>query len=195
MTTRLIETTYDTRALESPVGSLTLVGSEAGLRAILWRADDLARAGLTGAALRPGSNDVLAEAARQLEEYFAGTRTTFDLPLALEGTPFQIAAWEALQAIPYGETRSYAEQAHRIGRPRAVRAIGAANGRNPISIVLPCHRVVGSDGALTGFAGGLEAKAWLLALENARADPTCFRVGQPPVGTLANAENAVLDPA
>ncbi len=123
------------------------------------------RAGLAGATLAPGSNGVLDEAAAQLEEYFAGARTTFDLPLDLRGTPFQIAAWEALAAIPYGETRTYAEQAARIGRPDAVRAIGAANGRNPISIVLPCHRVVGSDGSLTGFAGGLEVKAALLAFE------------------------------
>ena len=170
MTTTMIETRYETREVESPFGSLTLVGSPAGLRAILWPGDDPARAGLAGAVLARGSNDVLAETARQLEEYFAGSRTSFDLPLDLEGTPFQVAAWEALAGIPYGETRSYADQAARIGRPRAVRAIGAANGRNPISIVLPCHRVVASDGSLAGFAGGLEVKAALLAFEAARAD-------------------------
>jgi len=123
------------------------------------------RAGLAGATLALGRSDVLEETAAQLEEYFARARTSFDLPLDLRGTPFQVAAWEALAAIPYGETRAYAEQAARIGRPNAVRAIGAANGRNPISIVLPCHRVVGSDGSLTGFAGGLEVKAALLAFE------------------------------
>jgi methylated-DNA-[protein]-cysteine S-methyltransferase len=172
MTTTMIETTYDTRELDSPVGSLTLVASDAGLRAILWPGDDLGRTGLAGANLAPGRNDVLDEAAAQLEEYFARVRTSFDLPLDLQGTPFQVAAWEALATIPYRETRTYAEQAARLGRPNAVRAIGAANGRNPISIVLPCHRVVGSDGSLTGFAGGLETKAALLAFEHAHASRT-----------------------
>ncbi len=153
------------RAFASPFGSLTLVGSRAGLRAILWPADDPARAGLSSARLEQGRLDVLDETAQQLDEYFAGARTTFDLPLDLEGTEFQLAAWEALAEIPYGETRSYVEQAARIGRPAAVRAIGTANGRNPISIVLPCHRVVGSDGALRGFAGGLEVKEALLSFE------------------------------
>ena len=101
-------------------------------------------------------------------EYFARVRTAFDLPLDLEGTPFQLEAWRALAEIPYGETRTYAEQASRIGRPAATRAVGAANGRNPLSLVLPCHRVVGSTGSLTGFAGGLEAKASLLAFEASR---------------------------
>ena len=169
MTTTMIETRYDTLELDSPVGSLALVASGAGLRAILWPRDDPGRAGLAGATLVPGRSDVLDEAAAQLEEYFACVRTSFDLPLDLQGTPFQIAAWEALAAIPYGETRTYAEQAARIGRPDAVRAIGAANGRNPISIVLPCHRVVGSDGALRGFAGGLDVKAALLAFEHEHA--------------------------
>jgi methylated-DNA-[protein]-cysteine S-methyltransferase len=172
MTTTMIETRYDTRELDSPVGLLTLVASEAGLRAILWPGDDPARAGLAGTTLVPGRSGVLDEAALQLQEYFARVRTSFDLPLDLEGTPFQVAAWEALAAIPYGETRTYAEQAVLTGRPNAVRAIGAANGRNPVSIVLPCHRVVGSDGALRGFAGGLDVKATLLAFEHARASPT-----------------------
>jgi len=170
MTTTMIETTYDTRELDSPVGSLTLVASDAGLRAILWPGDDLGRTGLAGGTLVPGRSDVLDVAAAQIEEYFARVRTSFDLPLDLEGTRFQVAAWEALAEIPYGETRTYAEQAVRIGRPGAARAIGAANGRNPISIVLPCHRVVGSDGSLTGFAGGIETKAALLAFEAAGAD-------------------------
>ena len=116
--------------------------------------------------MRPGTVDLLDETARQLDEYFAGTRTDFDLPLDLHGTAFQLAAWQALAEIPYGETRTYAEQAASArARPAAVRAVGAANGRNPLSIVLPCHRVVGSDGALRGFAGGLDAKAALLAFE------------------------------
>lgn len=161
--TPLTSTTYD-----SPVGTLTLVGGPVGLRAVLWSDDRAARAGLRRTALVPGAAPALAATARQLDEYFAGTRTTFDLPLDLQGTPFQLAAWRALAAIPYGETRTYAQQAAAIGTPAAVRAVGAANGRNPLSIVLPCHRVVGSDGGLRGFGGGLEAKEWLLRFERAR---------------------------
>jgi methylated-DNA-[protein]-cysteine S-methyltransferase len=156
------------RSLASPFGTLTIVGSSDGLRAILWPGDDPARAGLGGVPVRPRSDRVLDETASQLEAYFAGTRTSFDLRLDLRGTAFQIEAWLALREIPYGETRSYAEQAARLGRPTAFRALGAANGRNPISIVLPCHRVVGSDGALRGFAGGLGTKAALLAFEQGR---------------------------
>ena len=158
--TTLTSTPYD-----SPVGTLTLVGGSAGLRAVLWSGDRAARAGLGRIALVHGETPALADAARQLDEYFAGTRTAFDLPLELQGTPFQLAAWQALAEIPYGETRTYAQQAAVIGRPTAVRAVGAANGRNPLSIVLPCHRVVGSDGGLRGFGGGLEVKEWLLAFE------------------------------
>ena len=108
---------------------------------------------------------MLAVAAAQLSEYFAGTRQEFDLPLDLDGTAFQRRAWTALAKIPYGETRSYGEQARRLGVPRAARAIGAANGANPLPIVLPCHRLVGADGSLTGFGGGLETKRWLLEFE------------------------------
>jgi methylated-DNA-[protein]-cysteine S-methyltransferase len=103
----------------------------------------------------------------QLEEYFAGARRDFDVPLAPQGTGFQLAAWRALRDIPYGETRSYAAQARAIGRPDAVRAVGAANGRNPISIIVPCHRVVGADGSLTGYGGGIDRKRWLLEHERA----------------------------
>jgi methylated-DNA-[protein]-cysteine S-methyltransferase len=108
---------------------------------------------------------VLRAAAAQLAEYFAGKRRTFDLPLAPHGTPFQLAVWSALRAIPYGETRNYAELARAIGRPTASRAVGAANGKNPLGIIVPCHRVIGASGALTGYAGGLSAKRWLLELE------------------------------
>lgn len=166
MTTLMTQLT--SRTVDSPFGALTAVASDEGVRAILWPTDDLARAGLAGSRIEKGHSDVLDETARQLAEYFAGTRTAFDLPLDLRGTAFQLAAWRALAAIPYGETRSYAEQAARIGRPAAVRAVGAANGRNPVSIVLPCHRVVGSGGELRGFAGGLEVKQALLQLEAAR---------------------------
>ena len=103
------------------------------------------------------------QAAEQLHAYFAGRRRQFELPLAPQGTEFQRAAWQALAKIPYGETRSYAQQAAGLGRPAATRAVGAANGRNPLPIVLPCHRVIGANGALTGFGGGIEVKRWLLA--------------------------------
>lgn len=174
MTTLLAPTDLTAQRLETPLGPLTLVGSAAGLRAILWPEDDPARVGLAGlvAALPTASAGVLDDVAEQLAEYFAGSRTAFDLPLDLRGTAFQLAAWNALAEIPYGETRTYAEQAARIGRPAAVRAVGAANGHNPLSIVLPCHRVVGSDGALRGFAGGLDAKAALLAFERVHASRT-----------------------
>lgn len=110
-------------------------------------------------------DDRLSGMANQLDEYFAGDRVGFDVPLAARGTPFQRRVWEALRGIPYGETTSYAELARRIGQPNAVRAVGAANGRNPIAIVVPCHRVIGADGSLTGYGGGLERKGALLELE------------------------------
>jgi methylated-DNA-[protein]-cysteine S-methyltransferase len=118
-----------------------------------------------------GDEAVLAEACRQLSEYFDGKRTAFDLPLRPAGTPFQQAVWVALRAIPAGETRSYADIARAVGRPSAVRAVGAANGANPIAIVVPCHRVIGSSGALTGYAGGLPTKKWLLAFEGRLSAP------------------------
>ena len=165
MTTLMAPAPPTTRRVDSPFGPLTIVGSTAGLRGVLWPGDDPARIGLAGVVLRPGSVDVLDEAAQQLDAYFAGTRSMFTLLLDLHGTAFQLAAWQALVEIPYGETRTYAEQAAHLGHPTAVRAVGTANGRNPLAIVLPCHRVVGSDGALRGFAGGLDVKASLLAFE------------------------------
>ncbi|URW75393.1 methylated-DNA--[protein]-cysteine S-methyltransferase [Sphingomonas donggukensis] len=150
--------------IASPVGKLTLVADDTGLVAILWENDDPRRVPL-GPLVEDADHPVLVEAARQLAEYFAGTRTAFDLPLSFRGTEFQKAVWAALCAIPHGTTRSYGEVARAIGRPTATRAVGAANGRNPISIVAPCHRVIGASGALTGFAGGLDAKRYLLALE------------------------------
>lgn len=160
LTDTLLTTSYT-----SPAGELTLVTSDRGLRAVLWPGDGLRRAGLVDVELRHATGSVLEDAAAQLDEYFAGSRTTFELPLDLRGTTFQIQAWRALAEIPYGATRTYAEQAARLGRPRAFRAVGAANGRNPLSIVLPCHRVVGTDGTLRGFAGGLDVKAQLLEHE------------------------------
>lgn len=159
---------YVAKTIESPVGRLTLVASERGLAAVLWPDDDPQRVRLGEPAQAP-THPVLVQAARQLAEYFAGQRTEFSLPLDPAGTQFQRAVWNALLTIPYGETRSYGDIARQIGRPAAVRAVGAANGRNPLSIVAPCHRVVGADGTLTGFAGGLATKAFLLALERGGA--------------------------
>lgn len=157
--------TITTRTLDTPIGGLGLVASEHGLQRVLWPRE--AEAAVRDADSRACSL-LLDEAAFQLGEYFAGARTTFDLPLDLLGTPFQRQAWLALAEIPYGETVSYAEQAARLGRPDAVRAVGAANGSNPVPIVLPCHRVIGSDGSLTGFGGGLNVKRALLDLEAGR---------------------------
>jgi methylated-DNA-[protein]-cysteine S-methyltransferase len=150
--------------MPSPVGTLTLVATDDGLSAILWENDRPRRVPLRLEA-EASDHPILVEAERQLTEYFAGRRTRFDLAFDVAGTPFQRKVWNALLAIPFGETRSYGQIAEQIGSPRAVRAVGAANGRNPLSIVAPCHRVVGANGALTGFAGGLDVKARLLALE------------------------------
>lgn len=153
--------------MRSPVGLLTLIASESGLAAVLWQNDRPARVRVR-AEREDASHPVLVDARRQLDEYFAGRRTRFDLPLDPVGTPFQQRVWKALNTIPFGETRSYSDIARQIGHPTAVRAVGAANGRNPVSIVTPCHRVVGSTGSLTGFAGGLDTKAFLLSLEGSR---------------------------
>lgn len=160
--------TLASATLDSPVGTLTLVASEAGLVAVLWPGDDPLRVRL-GPFAPSVEHPVLRAARDQIASYFARTRRTFDLPLDWRGTAFQTMVWQALLAIPYGETRSYAALAKAIGRPTAMRAVGAANGRNPLSIVAPCHRVIGAGGQLTGFAGGLDAKALLLALERGQA--------------------------
>jgi methylated-DNA-[protein]-cysteine S-methyltransferase len=145
--------------VETPIGTLGLVGSNAGLQQVLWSADGF---------VRPRSCGVLDEAARQLHAYFAGELIDFDLPLDLVGTDFQRQCWLALATIPYGTTVSYGEQARRLGLgPERARAVGAANGRNPIPVILPCHRVLGADGSLTGFGGGLELKRFLLEHEGA----------------------------
>ena len=156
--------THRSKPMDSPVGRLTLIGGDAGLAAVLWETDTPARVPLQATALA-GQHPILNEAEQQLTEYFAGQRRSFSIPLDFVGTPFQKQVWQALIAIPYGETRTYAELARQIGQPAAVRAVGAANGKNPISIIAPCHRVIGASGKLTGFAGGLAAKAWLLDLE------------------------------
>ena len=157
---------YVYKMMSSPVGKLKLVATDDGLSGILWENDRPSRVRLNPQAEDAG-HPVLVEAERQLGEYFAGRRKAFSLKLDLEGTAFQRKVWSALLTIPFGETRSYGQIARQIGNPDAVRAVGAANGRNPVSIVTPCHRVIGSKGKLTGFAGGLAVKARLLALEGA----------------------------
>lgn len=157
--------TLSTATLASPVGLLTLVASDVGLVAILWEDDDPARVKL-GPSVENVDHPVLVRTRDELGEYFAGQRTAFSVPLDFRGTDFQKSVWDALLTIPFGETRSYGQIARQIGHPTASRAVGAANGRNPISIIAPCHRVLGSTGKLTGFAGGLAAKEILLAIES-----------------------------
>jgi methylated-DNA-[protein]-cysteine S-methyltransferase len=155
---------YFYKTMKSPVGELKLVASNNGLAAILWENDDPLRV-----QLNPLSEDdnhaLLVETERQLNDYFCGKRKTFSVKLDLNGTAFQKKVWAALLTIPFGETRSYKQIAEQINHPQSARAVGAANGRNPVSIIAPCHRVIGSTGKLTGFAGGLQTKSYLLTLE------------------------------
>jgi len=155
---------YAFKIIPSPVGELKLIASDKGLLAILWKNDNPVRVKV-GTLVQHQDHPILLETERQLQEYFAGRRKCFSLQLDLKGTKFQNSVWQALLGIPFGETRSYGQLARQLGNPRAMRAVGAANGRNPISIVVPCHRVIGASGKLTGFAGGLETKAHLLELE------------------------------
>lgn len=141
--------------MATPIGPLFIREEEGAICAIEF----------TRALPYPPSTPLLQEAVRQLSAYFDGTLTSFDLPLRMEGTAFRIACWQVLCQIPYGETISYGEQARRIGQTKAARAVGGANHHNPISIVVPCHRVVGADGSLTGYGGGMDKKAWLLMHE------------------------------
>lgn len=154
------------RRVESPVGVLTLVAFEGALRALSFETQRHAPAPVPDGPASAEDLEVLENAERQLRAYFAGQLRAFDLPLAARGTPFQQRTWTALRAIPFGESRSYAALALAIGSPRAVRAVGGANARNPVAIVVPCHRVIGSDGSLTGFGGGEDRKRWLLAHES-----------------------------
>jgi len=153
---------FSRRMYKAPIGVLTVVGSDLGIRYVLFSNDahpkPLERLHISDTDIHDSVNNAIT----QLDEYFVGSRRDFELPLDLQGTEFQVAAWNALADIPYGRTASYGQQAASIGRPKAVRAIGGANGRNPVAIVLPCHRIVGADGSLTGFGGGIEVKKWLL---------------------------------
>lgn len=165
--------------IPSPVGPLLLATSNTGLRLIEFPSPKYPEP--IGPDWHPGDHPILHETRQQLDAYFAGTLRTFTLPLAPGGTPFQAEVWHRLATIPYGHTVSYGELAQQLGRPRAVRAVGAANGRNPLPIVLPCHRVIGADGSLTGFGGGLPIKRYLLTLEGAIPEDDLF--GHPLPGT------------
>ncbi len=151
-----------TTTYESPIGILTLAADEDGLRHIVFPAGS--RAFETPEHWENKSEHFI-QVSTELDEYFAGTRQIFDVKLAPEGTEFQRSVWEALLAVEYAETCSYGDIAHQLGKPKASRAVGAANGANPIPIIVPCHRVIGAGGKLTGFGGGLPTKAWLLAHE------------------------------
>jgi len=152
------------KTVRSPVGKLKLVASDKGLVAILWENEKSGRVPLSELQ-KNDRHPILLKTEQQLNEYFAGQRKQFSIALDMRGTRFQKNVWDALLAIPCGETRSYGQLAKQLGNPKASRAVGAANGRNPLSIIVPCHRVIGSSGKLTGFAGGLETKAHLLSLE------------------------------
>jgi methylated-DNA-[protein]-cysteine S-methyltransferase len=161
---------YDT--MPSPVGELLLTAEVAGLTGVYFEPHDVEhRAGREWQPVAAGPSgaaaDILAAARAQLDAYFAGKLTTFSLPLAAHGTPFQQRVWTALLGIGFGQTLSYGELARRLGTPRAMRAVGGANGRNPIPVVVPCHRVIGADGSLTWFGGGIDRKRWLLQHEGA----------------------------
>ena len=147
-----------------PIEPLKLVASNRGLVGILWENDNPRRVRLTELVER-AEHPVLVQTEKELNEYFTGMRSGFTVPLDMRGTPFQRQVWEALLDIPFGQTRTYGQLAKQLGNPKATRAVGAANGRNPIAILVPCHRVIGHSGKLTGFAGGLDAKAYLLKLE------------------------------
>ncbi|OFX20136.1 MAG: cysteine methyltransferase [Anaeromyxobacter sp. RBG_16_69_14] len=170
------------RWMESPIGWLRLFVEDGALVGVFM--EEHARAPASAVATDEG-DPLLDEAARQLAAWFAGERISFDLPLRPRGTPFQIAVWQALREIPYAETRSYLEIAAGLGQPKAVRAVGAANGRNPLGIVVPCHRVIGANGALTGYAGGLERKRWLLGHERQVLGRSGQGVGTGAQGCLA----------
>ena len=151
--------------IQTPVGQLILVAHDQALVAVLWENDDPTRVKLSES-FEQNEHPLLKEVEKQLAEYFAGQRTQFNIPLDFQGTAFQKSVWSALLQIPFGETRSYKQIAESIGNVKAVRAVGAANGKNPISIIAPCHRVIGANGKLVGFAGGLKNKDILLNLES-----------------------------
>lgn len=153
---------FSRRLYKAPFGVITVVGSDLGIRYVMFSDDAVPKSFNRLSISDTAIHDSVSNAVTQLDEYFNWGRRNFELPLDLHGTEFQVAAWNALAEIPYGYTASYGQQAALVGRPKAVRAIGGANSRNPVAIVLPCHRIVGADGSLTGFGGGIEVKKWLL---------------------------------
>jgi len=156
--------------MKSPIGILTLIASQKGLSCLLFSQSPIPQSLREKSIVDSQENQIITTAKTQLEEYFAGQRDTFTVPLDLVGTPFQVQVWKSLTKVKFGATRSYGEQASSIGRPTAVRAVGSANGKNPVAIILPCHRVIASDGSLGGYAGGLSIKRKLLALEKASSE-------------------------
>jgi methylated-DNA-[protein]-cysteine S-methyltransferase len=152
------------KVIDSPVGPIILVASDTALVSVMWGQSE-SHAGRYKSKIE---HPILVNTELQLREYFLGQRTTFDIPLGPKGTEFQKRVWQELSKIPYGQTISYGEQARRLGRPKSARAVGAANGKNPIGIIIPCHRVIGASGSMTGFAGGIEIKRQLLAIEGKR---------------------------
>ncbi|MDX2346984.1 MAG: methylated-DNA--[protein]-cysteine S-methyltransferase [Legionella sp.] len=160
-----LDAVYD--ELESPVGVLILIASQKGLHCVLWEhyREHAACQKILNRLKQSADNNIIIKTKQQLGEYFKGLRKTFDLPLVLEGSDFQIKAWKTLVEIPYATTLSYGEQAAKVGHKNKARAVGMANGMNPISIIIPCHRVIGSNGKLVGFGGGLDTKSKLLKLE------------------------------
>lgn len=155
------------KIIASPVGKLRIVASDRGLRYVGFENDAGKHVALEDEITSSQTQALLVKTETQLAEYFSGKRRDFDVPLELRGTVFQINTWRALQKIPYGQTRSYGEQAGSMGDSRKARAVGMANNRNPLCIIIPCHRVIGADGALVGYGGGLKRKEWLLTLEGA----------------------------
>ena len=157
--------TFARTTVKAPFGTLTVVASDAGVRFCMFDNESHPKSMAGMKIVEDPGHPVVAQAVQQLNEYFSGTRQHFSVKVDLHGTDFQVAAWKALAQVPYGQTWSYAQQAASIGRPTATRAIGAANGRNPVAVILPCHRIIGANGALTGFGGGISTKQWLLEHE------------------------------
>lgn len=155
--------------MDSPIGKIEITGDIEGIESIVFLSSD-------ESIISKKIPEELADAVMQLNEYFRGERKEFHLKLSLKGTPFQIQVWEELLKIPFGKTASYKEMAARLGNPKVIRAAASANGKNPVAIVVPCHRVIGSDGSLTGYASGLERKKWLLELENPSTQQNLFKL-------------------
>jgi methylated-DNA-[protein]-cysteine S-methyltransferase len=165
----MLQKTFYHKTIDSPVGALRLIASDKGLCGVLFRGGRGNKLAVNGSLELNENHSILKKVEKQMKEYFAGKRKDFDVPLDPQGTIFQMKAWKQLQKIPYGKTISYGEQAKRLGDAKKARAVGMANNRNPICIIVPCHRVIGASGDLTGFGGGLKNKEYLLTLERNNA--------------------------